>query len=341
MALELENMTAEPTNVGGGHQPLLFPPEESVWRKYSANHEFPLSTLTSVALHVFVVLLVVLFGALVFHWNGAEPPAVGMVKFSDDAGGGGELSGGANPVDTTGPEQLPGKVEDPEITNGPRMPADLHIVTNHTPNADLDDQSKSFDRDFRELRPDQSKLVGPFGKGGPGDHGGKGPGHGPGDGPGTEDGVYRAKRTDRWAIALSYYDGEGLYREWANLQAIILVPEGKYAAGQKQYRVFYDLSTKAPRGKLETIETMQTHGRTWFTDRNRESVAALARYLGYSPPPPFMAFFIPKTLEEELLAKERAYRKKTEEQLQGWETVFRVRRIGDRFDAIVLEQKRK
>jgi hypothetical protein len=343
MSQELECMTVEPKNGGAGHQPLIIPPEESIWRKYSPNHEFPLSTLASLALHVFVVMLVVLFGALVFHWGNQEAPSIGTVYSEDDeGGGGGRPEGGANPQSYLREEVANGKLEDMEITNQPKL-QDLRIVTDVAPNSSGDEDSKAFDRDFREKLPDPSKLVGPHGIDGGGDEGGEGDGHGPKKGDKSGNGPPRKKlRTDRWAIALSYSDGEGLYREWANFQAIILIPEGTNAAGQKQYRVFYDLTSKAPRGKLETVESMQTQKRIWFTDRNRESVAALANYLGYSTPPKFIAFFIPKKLEDELLRKELAYARQSDEtKMQGYETIFRVSRVGDRFNAVVLEQKKK
>ena len=343
MSQEFASMTAEPKNGASGNPPIVIPPEESVWRKYSANHEFPISTLTSVALHVFVVMLVVLFGAMVFRWGTSEPPQVSTIRVFDPResprGGGGQTDGGANPTEL--PDRNPGRIDDPEVTSARRLPDDLHIVTSNTPSTNADEDSKSFDRDFREKFPDPNAKIGPKGRGGSGTGGGKGKGNGPHDGDGSGEGG-PALRTDRWAIALSYTDGEGLYREWSNLHAIILVPEGKNAAGQSQYRVFYDLTTKAPRGRLETVESMQTQGRIWFTDHNADSVAALARYLGYSTPPKFIAFFIPKKLEDELLAKEMAYAKKKDEaQMQGYETTFRVSRVGDRFNATVIEQKKR
>src|SRR5262245_53992408 len=131
MSQELASMTAEPKNGGSAHQPILIPPEESVWRKYSSNHEFPISTLTSVALHVFVGMLGVLFGAMVFHWGASEPPQVSTIQVFDPResprGGGGQTDGGANPSELVHRDRNPGRIDDPEVTSAPRLPEDLHI----------------------------------------------------------------------------------------------------------------------------------------------------------------------------------------------------------------------
>jgi hypothetical protein len=55
-------------------RPLLVPPEEQFWKRYSPHHEFPLSSATSVALHV-LGLGILLVLAYVLWSNRAQPPA--------------------------------------------------------------------------------------------------------------------------------------------------------------------------------------------------------------------------------------------------------------------------
>ncbi len=330
-----------PRQNGAENHPVIFPPDESIWRKYSANHEFPLSTLASIVLHLFVLMLMVAFGAMVFHWSSDHDLTIEPVQFAEDGGGGGRPEGGANP-ETLTPGEEPGKVQDTEVTDAALLPGIGQIITRNTPNPSGDEVSKTFDRDFREPKPDPSKQIGPQGRGGDGDGGGLGKGHGPVKGDKSGIGTNRKPmRTDRWAIAISYFGGRELYEEWAEMEAVILIPDGKNENGKAFYRVYYDLTARHPKPKLETAESVETRGRIWFTDRNPDSVRNLSAYLGYSVPPPFIAFFIPKDLEEELMRKELAYRKKTEEQLQGWETVFEVNRVGDKFVARVLRQEKK
>src|SRR5262249_25503504 len=40
----------------------LVPPDETIWQRYSPHHEFPLSSVTSVTLHILVIVLLGLLG---------------------------------------------------------------------------------------------------------------------------------------------------------------------------------------------------------------------------------------------------------------------------------------
>src|SRR5262245_5447152 len=116
MSQEVRTPFPEQKN-GSANLPILIPPEESIWRKYSPNHEFPLSTLASVALHLFAAMLVFTLGAIVINW-GSEPPApaLGQVQFPNP-GGGGQLDGGANPETALDSEHSPARIDDPDVTS--------------------------------------------------------------------------------------------------------------------------------------------------------------------------------------------------------------------------------
>ena len=314
-----------------GDAPLIFPPEQTVWKKYSAHYEFPLSILTSVSVHFFVFMMVVLFGALLLGLGHSEPPEVETVEF---AGGGGSGDGASTPQ-----EMQEVAMKEPELT----FKLDDVNIDDSTKRENLA-ADLSSDEQFKGQFDDPSKRVGEQGKGGSGAGGGLGDGFGTGEGSGSGPGKQkkRAKRTDRWALALRYSNGEELYQEWAKMKAIIVMPEGQPEKGDyTKFRVYRDLTTKAPQGKIETRETLNTLNRVWFFDRNRDSVQALSKFLGYATPPRFIALFIPRDLEDELLRKELAYKNKKEDQLEGWETTFEVSRVGDKFNARVLEQKKK
>lgn len=322
------NTAVKPTQ---GDAPVIFPPEETVWRKYSAHYEFPISVLSSVSIHFFVFMMVVLFGALLLGLGHTDPPEVETVEF---AGGGGPGDGASTPQEV---QEV--AMKEPELT----FKLDDVNIDDSTKRENLAADLTSEDQ-FKGQFDDPTKRVGEQGKGGSGAGGGLGDGFGTGEGSGSGPGKQkrRAKRTDRWALAMRYSNGEELYQEWAKMKAIIVIPEGQLEKGDyTKFRVYRDLSTKAPQGKVETRETLNTLNRVWFFDRNRDSVRELSKYLGYSAPPRFIALFIPRELEDELLRKELGYKNRKEEQLEGWETIFEVSRVGDRFNARVLEQKKK
>src|SRR5439155_3328935 len=70
------------------------PPDEKFWVRYSKHHELPLSSATSVMVHVLGFILIA-FGAWLawkLGWAGPEPlPGVGVVEVM--GGGGGSPSG--------------------------------------------------------------------------------------------------------------------------------------------------------------------------------------------------------------------------------------------------------
>jgi hypothetical protein len=154
----------------------------------------------------------------------------------------------------------------------------------------------------------------------------------------------RVIRADRWGIAMRYSNGEELFAEWAKMKVIIVLPEGDPDAKNDftKFRVYRDLTTKPPEGKVETGATLNTLDRVWFFDPNRDSVGEMAKYLKLEKPPKFIAYFIPRELEEELLKQELAFANKTEAELnEGWQTTFQISRDGEKFVARVLEQKKK
>ncbi len=310
--------------------PFIFPPEETIWRKYSAHYEFPLSIMASLCLHFFVFMMVVLLGALLFGLGSTEPPEVEAVEF---AGGGGSGDGAQ-----AAPETQDLAMADPDISFKLDDVAIDDSAKNEKLQADL-----SSDKTFDQLPNDPAKRVGDQGKGGSGAGGGLGEGFGTGEGSGAGPGKRskRAMRTDRWGVQLYYNTGEDLYQEWAKLKAVILVPEGQLKTGTdyQSFRVYRDLSTKSPPFKSETRQQVNTLNRVWWASRDLVAIEKLSKFLNLPSRPPFIAFFIPRELEDELLKKELAYKGKKEDQLEGWFTTFEVKRIGDKFEAKVLKQE--
>src|SRR4051812_18787282 len=72
----------------------LVPPDEQFWQRYSPHHEFPLSTVTSAALHILVIALLLIGGWLLLKLGWTDPAspvpvdAVALGAGNSKAGGG-------------------------------------------------------------------------------------------------------------------------------------------------------------------------------------------------------------------------------------------------------------
>src|SRR5262245_64578862 len=69
------------------------PPEEQFWQRYSPHYEFPLSTVSSIAIHGLVLAMLAVVGYLVAKWAMAKQtplPEIGVVVVG---GGGGNPKG--------------------------------------------------------------------------------------------------------------------------------------------------------------------------------------------------------------------------------------------------------
>ena len=313
----------------------LVPPEETFWRKYSPNHEVPLSTMASFVIHFFLGLLVIALGANFFWGGDPEPPAVDNIVF---AGGGGPGDGGGAPDALLDPREA--VAFDPNF-RGSTVRSDLTYDPKDIPPLPSD-----AGRPIEEVRTgvdqakgiaDAARRIGSQGRGGPGTGGGKGSGDGPGEGDGSGPGkqTKRAKRMERWVLNFRYNSGEEYARRLENLQAILVVPEGD------KFRVYEDLSRRPVRGTVKTLAEINQLNRIYWRDDNPDSVAALAQALGWPTVPRYVAAFFPRDLEEELARQERAYRGLTEEEIDArrLETIFQAERVAGRWNVKVVDQR--
>jgi hypothetical protein len=112
------------------------PPEERFWRRYSPHHEFPLSSATSVALHVLVVVLLLLVAwvAVKLRLDEGTTPLPVIAVTVGDGGRGEKAPGPGNGDGANLPEDreaspevrkpMPG-VELPELNPGEAAPVRL------------------------------------------------------------------------------------------------------------------------------------------------------------------------------------------------------------------------
>src|SRR5260370_39371183 len=69
------------------------PAEEPFWNRYSPHHEFPLSSATSIALHVLALVFLIVAGWFVASMIEKSKLEVGTLEESTLAGGGRDLQG--------------------------------------------------------------------------------------------------------------------------------------------------------------------------------------------------------------------------------------------------------
>jgi hypothetical protein len=146
----------------------------------------------------------------------------------------------------------------------------------------------------------------------------------------------RAMRIDRWIISITFTSGEEYRAKLANLNAMVAIPEGK-----GQFKLYRDLDKKT--STIETPAGLTKLQMTYWQNRDPEAVSGLAQALGATSNPSYLYVFFPQALEKELLAKELAHAKMTEDLIneRGIETKFSAVRVGNKYDVKVLEQGKK
>ncbi len=329
------------------------PPDEQFWVRYSPNHEFSLSTLGSVLMHV------IIYGAAAFlitsvFWPEDKAKPVQIDTVTEDAGGGGNRNGTGNSAGVAVPTQRTEQVQKPDDMVAQEDPLALkdpkiEQAKINTPRIDVpdkkirylpDDKADPINR-LRALKneiaalPTQGREASQ-GQEGPGEGGGAGSGIGKGTGEGAGNGnkplSKQERRQLRRVIRYSVGDGDLYRRQLAGLGIVLAVPEME--DGHKVYRVYRDLSHVPPEGKIEDVYALH---RSYWVDDNPDTVALLAQALHIRKPEAFLAL-LPQDLEADMLKKELNYQHvKDENQIK--ETVFEVVPTRSGYHIVVTSQK--
>jgi hypothetical protein len=314
----------------------LAPPDEQFWDRYNPHHEFPLSSVGSVALHVAAVLLVVgllwMLSRLTISHKTPVPMRAAMVMGGSGADGVGSGGGERSPKEN---------VETPELRQRDIPPAVLQDVKQQikdfTPKVPAAEGLRPEDLPaipkIADLTDDLRKklLEGMNGQKG------KGPGQGSGDsgldGPGASnkgDASSSSNRAVRWELIFNTESGEDYVRQLSAMKATLVIPQPSNWQTNKAYR---DLTFGKAVG--EAFDIKQLPG-LFFIDDTPDSAARVARALGLNfSPPKFIAFF-PKEVEEDLAAKERAYRGRKESEI--FSTKFKILMKDGRPTPVVIDQ---
>jgi hypothetical protein len=329
------------------------PPDEKFWVRYSQHHELPLSSATSVMVHVLGIALIALGAWLAYllGWAGPEPlPAVGVVALG---GGGGDPKGAVGETDprtqTVDKDVVDPKTADAKIEAPPLPDANLQVPENSDPVVILPtltnpDGSRPFPANemikrLASIQSDARKqmfnALQDKGQGGPGTGGGAGKGAGPSAGSGVGEGgkgtmSQRQKRLLRWTMIFNTANGGDYADQLLALGALLAVP---HPTEQGQFLLIKDLKTRPV--KLETGNLEEIKQIFWVDDKP-DSVTSLSRALGLPRAPRFVVAFFPLAFEEKLLKLELAYHNKREDQIH--ETQFNIERRGGTYEPRVTNQ---
>jgi hypothetical protein len=333
--------------------PPTAPPDEQFWNRYSPHYEFPLSSVTSVAVHILALVLLTLVAFWIAKLSSARDKPLDEQALTFGGGGGGNPKGaGAGPgvgAEAAPQEDVPDKPREdtpkPVDRNDSELPKGK--PTARVPPVEIKDpdfqqmfeKAKGATQQIARLKKDtRDKLlqgVAGEGKGGPGREGGrergvdKGTGRGVGEGDGKLS--QREKRVLRWVMVFDTFDGNDYARQLAGLGAYLAIPQ---PGGE--YRLIKDLLARPVTGQIEDLSHIK---RIFWVDDKRESVYALCHALGVSPIPEHVVAFFPEKLEHKLLNMELKYKGLREEEI--YETRFKIRKRGGGYEPEVTEQTKK
>lgn len=321
-------------------QPEPVSPWRRFWNRYSPNGEFPLSSCSSLAIHVLGVLLLILM-AKALQKQERPAPGVDVVQVGDDpdaaagmqAGGEGASLGETSRSDAPSAAEIPEQPTEELQTNvaadpSPELPvADNAVSSQVVQAAQQAAQSaararQGLARAKERLRQNMSQGDGGEGAGGSG--GGNGGGSAGGGGSGV---TGRAARPGRWILRFRSVSVEDLLDQYAGLSAELAFP----TQGDR-FRFFNNLKSRPPPSRLQGLEKER---RLYWQEDNPQSLGGLTQYLGLAPVS-YMLVFLPEAVEDKMARMEAAYAGLKEDQIAS--TVFEVVRRGGGYDVQVVEQ---
>jgi hypothetical protein len=318
---------------------------EAFWQRYSPHHEFPVSVGSSTFVHA-MAIAVLFFGGFLLSQLGlkkdrAPVPVDGLsLEGTGDHGNPHstrEEAGNSAPAGR-GEENIPQGQVSP-VARAPKPSEELKEPQHKAvdlfkpleasrPGREIDLQEgqalKQLAEASRSAREKLEKSLNPA-NGPPGlQTGARGPGKKPAQ-------LQRAKRQNRWVMVFNTQDGADYLRQLRGLGAILAIP-----AENDGYLVIRDLDEKPVKPKLEDLGKID---RIYWIDDQPRSVEDLAKALGLTPAPTLAVAFFPEAVEKDLLEKELAAFRGSEDEIR--KTVFTVRRRGNRYEPVVTQQEAK
>jgi hypothetical protein len=326
-------------------------PAEQFWQRYSPHHEFSLSSLSSIAVHLGIIG-VVIAGAF---WLGQAratdriPLPFGTVQIGDSPDGesGTEKTAKGEQVESRLPPGLFGERPDkplPTLPKEPMPPLEIHVQSEIDIQSYLEQNEKARQK-IKSMQPlERGHLDGlankPGVKDGTAQEGKKGTKGGPEKGDPDAKGKAineQIKRQLRWFMNFNTFDSNDYLKQLEDLGAKLAFP----VKGENQkYLLINDL---AKSGKTKIVDDLGLPGLIWWTDVNSRSIEGLVRTLKIREVPDKVIAFFPHELEDRLVKMELAYAEKNGHKSVDDidETKFQVKRVKSKYQPVVLDQRYK
>lgn len=311
--------------VGESPSPRL-PPDEKFWKRYSPHHEFPLSTVASIAIHAMVGAVILCLGWMLVRSLERKPLPIEPIRLAEGGRnplGAGSSKGGPLPqpaeaADNTPPESVPTNTKpesDPEPLKLPERKLPDPVTKENNVLKRLLERGKTAIKGFDRVNAEtQRKLFDGLRM--------------PGDGEGFGVGQQRAKRLSRWRILVSL-NAEECRRQMRALDFVVAIPE---PGGLNSHRVFRDLNVPV-RGRDEDLSNLG--GRLWWSMED-EVLRVMPQVLMLSSQPPYAIGFFPREFEEKLAVLEKRYRGRNEDEIHA--TEFAIEKRGNSYEPEVVSQ---
>jgi hypothetical protein len=310
--------------------------EEDFWDKYSPHFEFPLANVASIVIHIVVFGLFLLYISNQLKFDAKTPPRIVGIDIDPSSqgtgtgkagSGGGQEEAREDNVTPMNEQQVAPQIDlersmvqarswAPELAQDPRA---LEAVAQSPNKKKLDQLGDALKRRLLGL----GDKTGAGGGEGTGTSGQTGTGAG-----GLGDSASSARRSARWILLFRTENGRDYLAQLGSLQAHILVPKGN------KYLYWTDLTNLG--NPKEILEKDIPNDRMTFIDNSADSVPKVVSALGLDFKSDVFIALIPKDVENDLAAKERAYRNRTEDQIK--ETTFRVLVRGGKYTVTVVDQ---
>jgi len=317
------------------------PPEPEFWQVYSKHYEFPLSTVGSIAAHVFAFAFLVLL--LRYAMTGKDKTSVpikvvAVATGNQDGDGGmdGAIGGGSDgtdeKVDNKEPtENQPPPPETPQLVDPkviarefmPQFVNDPDAINQFAKNEAVQAFSKMEESIRKPLQQGLTKKSdNPDGPG-------RATEGNTGAGEGGSGGTITSRRVMRWTLRFNTRDGRDYLNQLDAMGAGIMIPQ---PPDFRTAHIIRDLKTPNSGKEEDLAQFTQMH----FSDQRPDSVKEITRALKLDFTPPYFTAFFPKEFEDNLAAQEKAYRGRKEEDIR--ETVFSIIIRAGKPDVKVVEQ---
>lgn len=290
------------------------------WRRYSKHGEFPWSSGSSLALHLFLVVLLIVFAQ---PWRRPDPlpPQVGTVLIDDSSAGDDALPDtGDSALEPQSHQEQPEpmqfdpatveKVETPEMT----QPIEIPLPKPDTRGEKTVQEARERLNSARSAL--NRQLASPGKESPSGAPGGSGAG--------------RSGRAARWHLRFKTVNPDDYLAQLEGLGAAVAFEVGESGGGRWR---FFD---KPWSEKEEWHDRgLDDESRLFWIDDTRATVRSVAELLRV-PAREFMVAFLPQELERKMLELELTYQNRREEEIET--TVYEVVRRGGKYDVFVIKQ---